>query len=125
MSFFTTIRNWIFPAPQTPETKMAAKQIAEKLISEKLVAVFSKSYCPYCQRAKGVIQSLSLDQNRVGILELDQMAEGPAVQDYLLEKTGQRTVPNIFINGKHLGGSDDLIKAQSSGELNKLLGANL
>ena len=101
---------------------MAAKQIAEKLISEKLVAVFSKSYCPYCQRAKGVIQSLSLDQNRVGILELDQMVEGAAVQDYLAEKTGQRTVPNIFISGKHIGGCDDIMRAQQSGELQQLVG---
>ncbi len=36
----------------TPESKMAAKQVAEKLISEHLVAVFSKTYCPYCKRAK-------------------------------------------------------------------------
>ena len=39
-----------------------------------------------------------------------------------MQKTGQRTVPNIFINGKHLGGCDDILRAQQSGELEKLVG---
>ncbi|KAL4399495.1 Glutaredoxin [Malassezia pachydermatis] len=101
---------------------MAAKQVADKLISEHLVAVFSKSYCPYCKRAKQVIAGLNLESNKIGLLELDEMKEGPDVQDYLLQKTGQRTVPNIFINGKHLGGCDDILRAQQSGELEKLVG---
>jgi glutaredoxin 3 len=37
-------------------------------------------------------------------IRLDKVDEGSAIQDYLLEKTGQRTVPNIFINQKHVGG---------------------
>lgn len=61
--------------------KMAAKQAAEKLISEHLVAVFSKSYCPYCTQAKSVIAKLGLDQSSVGVLELDQMgSEGSDIQ---------------------------------------------
>ncbi|CAO1626417.1 unnamed protein product [Sympodiomycopsis kandeliae] len=99
---------------------MAAKQIAEKLISEHLVAVFSKSYCPYCTKAKGVISQLNLG-NKVGILELDNESDGADVQAYLADKTGQRTVPNIFINGKHLGGCSDILDAEKSGELKKLV----
>ncbi|ETS65331.1 hypothetical protein PaG_00062 [Moesziomyces aphidis] len=96
---------------------MAAKQAAEKLISEHLVAVFSKSYCPYCTQAKSVIAKLGLDQSSVGVLELDQMgSEGSDIQ-----KTSQRTVPNIFINKKHLGGCSDLLDAQKSGKLQQLL----
>lgn len=65
----------------TQERKMAAKQAAEKLISEHLVAVFSKSYCPYCSQAKSVIEKLGLDKSKVGILELDQMgSEGSDIQ---------------------------------------------
>lgn len=61
--------------------KMAAKQAAEKLISEHLVAVFSKSYCPYCSQAKSVIDKLGLDKSKVGILELDTMgSEGSDIQ---------------------------------------------
>lgn len=46
---------------------------------------------------------------------------GSAIQQYLQEKTGQRTVPNIFINEQHIGGCDDLMKLNGSGELKKLL----
>lgn len=60
---------------------MAAKQAAEKLISEHLVAVFSKSYCPYCSQAKSVIDKLGLDKSKVGVLELDQMgSDGADIQ---------------------------------------------
>ncbi|PWN23471.1 glutaredoxin [Microstroma glucosiphilum] len=104
---------------------MAAKQFAEfpqqKLISEKLVAVFSKSYCPYCRQAKGVIANLGLPESKVGIVELDHESEGSDIQAYLADKTGQRTVPNIFINGKHLGGCSDILQAEQSGELKKLV----
>lgn len=60
---------------------MAAKQAAEKLISEHLIAVFSKSYCPYCSQAKSVIDKLGLEKGKVGILELDTMgSEGSDIQ---------------------------------------------
>lgn len=93
----------------------------QKLISENVVAVFSKSYCPYCKAAKQLLSSIGLDQSKIGVLELDEMNEGADVQNYLQQKTGQRTVPNIFIYGQHIGGSDSLSQAQSSGELKKLL----
>ena len=59
--------------------------------------------------------------SKLKVLELNQEALGGEMQSYLQTKTGQRTVPNIFINGKHLGGCDNLTAAQSSGELQKLL----
>jgi len=54
-------------------------------------------------------------------IELDQVDDGAAIQEYLTQKTGQRTVPNIFINQQHIGGCDDLLQAKSSGKLQKLL----
>ncbi|WFD28782.1 hypothetical protein MNAN1_003797 [Malassezia nana] len=101
---------------------MAAKQIAEKLISDHVIAVFSKSYCPYCKRAKQVISGLNLSASQVGTLELDEISEGADIQAYLEQKTGQRTVPNIFVHGQHLGGCDDLVRAQQNGDLEKRLG---
>lgn len=74
-----------------------------------------------CIRAKSVISSYNLPPSKVSILELDHESQGNDIQSYLASKTGQRTVPNIFINGKHLGGCDDLLSAQSSGSLRKLL----
>ncbi|CAO1618997.1 unnamed protein product [Parajaminaea phylloscopi] len=104
------------------ERKMAAKQAAERLISQNFVAVFSKTYCPYCVQAKSVVNKLSLPAGgKVGIMELDRESGGSDVQAYLLEKTGQTTVPSIFIQGKHLGGCSDLLSAKSSGKLDELI----
>lgn len=47
--------------------------------------------------------------------------QGTAIQAYLLQKTGQRTVPNVFIGQKHIGGSDTLNELHEQGELVKLL----
>ncbi|KDN36016.1 glutaredoxin [Tilletiaria anomala UBC 951] len=104
---------------------MAAKQAAEKLISEHIVAVFSKSHCHYCTRAKATLSSLSLPASKIGIIELDnEGSHGAEIQAYLAEKTQQRTVPNIFINGKHIGGNDALQQINQSGELKKLIAAS-
>ncbi len=68
-----------------------------------------------------IISALSLPADKVSILELDNASNGGDVQSYLAEKTGQRTVPNIFINGKHIGGCDDITRLNQSGELKKLV----
>ncbi|CAD6893467.1 unnamed protein product [Tilletia controversa] len=99
------------------------KQIAESLISGNTIAVFSKSYCPYCVKAKKAIANLKMGDGEVGIIELDQDSDGADIQAYLADKTGQRTVPNIFIKGKHIGGSSDLLELESKGELKKLVSA--
>jgi glutaredoxin 3 len=64
-----------------------------------------------------------LNAKNVGIVELDNEADGSAIQEYLQEKTGQRTVPNVFINGKHIGGNSDVQDLLSKGELQKLIEA--
>lgn len=56
------------------------------------------------------------------IHELNKMEDGPDVQQALLELTGQRTVPNVFIKGNHIGGNDDTQAAAKSGKIQELLG---
>ena len=56
------------------------------------------------------------------VIELDEREDGSNIQDALGEIIGRRTVPQVFINGKHLGGSDDTVEAYESGELAQLLG---
>ncbi|KAI9260254.1 glutaredoxin [Sporodiniella umbellata] len=90
------------------------QQIVEKIISENKVAVFSKSYCPYCTKAKEALTKLGLTFFSI---ELDKEANGSEIQAYLQQKTGQRTVPNIFVNEDHIGGCDDLLKAISAGKV--------
>lgn len=69
------------------------------------VVLFSKSYCPFCSKAKN-------DLRKIGIVpvvvELDQRQDGEELQAALIERTGQRTVPSAWVCGRHIGGSDDL-----------------
>ncbi|KAI9794570.1 MAG: hypothetical protein M1816_004457 [Peltula sp. TS41687] len=83
----------------------AAKTKAEQIIEENAVAVFSKSYCPYCKETKKLLSNLGA---KYFALELDQIDDGAEIQNALEDITGQRTVPNIFINKQHIGGNSDL-----------------
>ncbi|KAJ3485433.1 hypothetical protein NLI96_g4952 [Meripilus lineatus] len=76
---------------------MAAKDLVENAISGNTITVFSKTWCPYCRRAKALL-SQQFPDIQTQILELDTLDEGSDIQDYLQQKTGQRSVPNIFIN---------------------------
>jgi len=94
------------------------KDLVENLISNNFIVVFSKTYCPYCKRSKETLESLN---QKFKVVELDVEDNGTDIQNYLLQKTGQRTVPNIFIAKTHVGGSDDLHTAKANGSLAKLL----
>ncbi|KAF8604910.1 glutaredoxin [Ceratobasidium sp. AG-I] len=100
---------------------MAVKDKVEAAITGNKIAVFSKSYCPYCKAAKQGISELSVDKKDVYIYELDENDDGAEIQAYLLEKTGQRTVPNIFISQTHVGGNDDFQSGRRDGKVAKLI----
>ncbi|KAG9033024.1 Glutaredoxin-1 [Tulasnella sp. JGI-2019a] len=77
---------------------MTVKETVDSAIADHKIVIFAKSYCPHCKAAKKLlIDDLELG-DEVTVYELDQLADGTERQDYLLEKTGQRTVPNIFIS---------------------------
>ncbi|KAJ1647859.1 Glutaredoxin [Coemansia erecta] len=101
-----------------PAEMTAASKLARALIKDNAVMVFSKSYCPFCQHAKS-----ALKENKIAFeaIELDQRKDGGAIQDALQTITGQRTVPNIFANGYHIGGCDDTLAALKSKEFQKKL----
>ncbi|KAI0532007.1 putative glutaredoxin [Xylaria digitata] len=100
----------------SPEAMSAAKTKAQSIIDENAVAVFSKSYCPYCKASKNLLDGLGA---KYFLIELDQVGDGNAIQDALFEINGQRTVPNIYIGQKHIGGNSDL--QAKKGELESLL----
>ena len=84
--------------------------------------VFSKSYCPYCVKAKDAIKS-ALGQPGIAatvVWELDERDDGAAIQSYLGTKTGASTVPRVFIGGKFLGGGEETARAARDGTLVKL-----
>ena len=86
------------------------------------VVVWSKTYCSYCSQTKKLLKSIpNLDPSDVQIHELDQNPKGDAIQHELYSLSGQRTVPNVFVRGQHLGGNDDTQRAFRSGQLTKLL----
>ncbi|MEW5314288.1 MAG: hypothetical protein WDW38_005796 [Sanguina aurantia] len=89
-------------------------------ISEHAVVVYSKSYCPYCKRAKELFKRLGVHAE---VHELDQLDDGREIQLALKAVTGRSTVPQIFIGGNFVGGSDDLMASHASGILKDLLAA--
>ena len=87
-------------------------------IAENKVTVWSKTYCPFCTRVKGLFEEMGVE---AFVVELDRLHEEAEIQDALAEMTGQRTVPNVFIGGAHVGGCDDTHEARASGELERML----
>ncbi|RZC44713.1 hypothetical protein C5167_037652 [Papaver somniferum] len=90
----------------------------QNVIYSNRIAIFSKSYCPYSIRAKHMFSEL---HEKPFVVELDLRDDGAEIQNVLLDLVGKRTVPQVFINGKHIGGSDDTRAALHNGELQKLL----
>ncbi|KAI0206429.1 thioredoxin-like protein [Astrocystis sublimbata] len=94
------------------ETKVDQDASAEvtlrNILKRSPVVIFSKSYCPYSKKAKGVLLEKYIIDPAPYVVELDEHPMGRALQDLLLEKTGRKTVPNILINGQSVGGSDDI-----------------
>ena len=86
----------------------------EAQISQNKVMMFSKSWCPFCVRAKDLLNQKSI---QFGLMELDQIADGDALGRALAAKVNKTSVPQIFINGEHIGGCDDLMAANQNGTL--------
>lgn len=69
----------------------------------KTAIIYTKSYCPYCVKAK-----MLLSKHNINIIEID-VTDDSNLQNEMIEKSGGRkTVPQIFINSEHIGGCDDL-----------------
>jgi glutaredoxin 3 len=80
------------------------------------VEIYTKFACPYCVRAKHL-----LDDKGVAYDEYDISMGGPKRDEMVRRAPGARTVPQIFINGKSVGGSDDLYALDRQGKLNAML----
>ncbi|XVF60256.1 hypothetical protein PTKIN_Ptkin08bG0030400 [Pterospermum kingtungense] len=91
---------------------------AKEIVSANPVVVFSKSYCPYCVSVKQLFQDVGASFKAI---ELDNESDGSEIQAALADWTGQRTVPNVFIGGKHIGGCDDTSEKHHEGKLVPLL----
>ena len=65
--------------------------------------MFSKTTCPFCDKVKKLFAEKGIEAHYIELDTQDAVEDGANIQAILEEKTGQRTVPNIFINGRHLG----------------------
>ncbi|KAI3420634.1 Glutaredoxin domain-containing protein, partial [Psidium guajava] len=108
-------------APEEATASTSSSAFVQNVIYSNKIAIFSKSYCPYCLRAKRIFSEL---HEQPYVVELDLREDGGRIQNVLLDLTGQHTVPQVFVNGKHIGGSNDLSAAVMSGQLQKLLSSS-
>ena len=82
------------------------------------VKMYTTAVCPYCIRAKQLLKAKGVEQ-----IEEIRIDTDPAQRQHMMETTGRRTVPQIFIGDTHVGGHDDLVALDSRGGLVPLLGA--
>lgn len=80
------------------------------------IEIYTKDWCRYCARAKAL-----LNKKNVSYEEID-VTRDPGREAEMVQRSGRRTVPQIFIDERHIGGSDDLASLDARGELNPLLG---
>jgi glutaredoxin 3 len=81
------------------------------------VVIYTKPFCPYCSRAMAL-----LDQKGVKYEEIVASMD-PEKRAEMQQRSGRSTYPQIFINGEHVGGCDDMLALDRKGELDKLLAA--
>ncbi len=82
------------------------------------ITMYSTGVCPYCQMAERLLKSKGVTEIDKVRIDLD-----PVKRDEMMEKTGRRTVPQIYIGDKHVGGFDDLSALDKAGGLVPLLAA--
>jgi glutaredoxin 3 len=78
--------------------------------------MYSTAVCPYCLRAEQLLKARGVAEIEKIRIDLD-----PAQRDEMMQKTGRRTVPQIYIGDTHVGGCDDLIALDHAGKLAPLL----
>jgi glutaredoxin 3 len=81
------------------------------------VLIYLTDWCPYCQRAKALLM-----KKKAAFTEVD-VDDRPDLRSWLVSASGQRTVPQIFINGQAVGGSSELDALDRQGKLDRLLAA--
>ncbi len=79
------------------------------------VVIYTTPICPYCVRAKSLLKQKGVEWKEIDVSRDDNERMA------LMARTKQRTVPQIFINGQHIGGSDDLYALERAGKLDALL----
>jgi len=83
-----------------------------------LVEIYTKSFCPYCWRAKHLLDGKGVEYHEIAV-----DFGGDTRQQMIQRANGRMTVPQIFIAGRHIGGCDDLVALEREGRLDELIAA--
>jgi glutaredoxin 3 len=84
-------------------------------MTQPTVTLYTSGWCPYCQRAKGLLQQKNVVFDEINVEDDDKFREE------MIARSNRRTVPQIFIGDRHVGGCDDLFELDRSGELDRLI----
>ncbi|CAB9527579.1 expressed unknown protein [Seminavis robusta] len=106
------------PDVSAVEVTSNERQDVEKLIKTEPVVVFVKTFCPHCLSTKQLLKSHNVEMT---VIDLNKEADGHKTQAVLFAIAKQKTVPNTFIGGEHIGGNDDLQKLAKPGLLKEIL----
>jgi glutaredoxin 3 len=79
------------------------------------IEIYTKPTCPYCLKAKTLLNSKGVSYKEINISENERFREE------MINRSNRKTVPQIFIDGKSIGGCDDLHELENQGELDELL----
>ncbi|KXS12547.1 thioredoxin reductase TR2 [Gonapodya prolifera JEL478] len=93
-------------------------ELVQKHLERNKVALFSKTWCPWCRKAKALFNEIGVEFNAI---ELDLLPSEQEIQDYLKEHHGIRSVPQVYIRGQLVGGFDKTKEAHDNGSLHALL----
>ena len=84
-------------------------------MSPPAIVLYVTGWCPYCQRARALFAKKGLEFTEIDVEEVGKLREE------MITRSGRRTVPQIFIGNTYVGGCDDLLALDGSGELDRLI----
>jgi glutaredoxin 3 len=84
-------------------------------VTQPAVTLYVSDWCPYCQRARGLLAQKNVEFSEINI------EDDAKLREEMIARSNRRTVPQIFIGDKHVGGCDDLFELDRSGELDRLI----
>ncbi|KAF2182454.1 glutaredoxin [Zopfia rhizophila CBS 207.26] len=102
--------------PETPEQHEVEVEL-NAILKKSPIIIFSKTFCPFSKKAKHIFLDLYKIVPAPYVVELDEHPLGTQLQATLADSTGRKTVPNVLINGKSIGGGDDIEELHQNNKL--------
>jgi len=84
-------------------------------VTQPAVTLYVSDWCPYCERARGLFAQKKVEFSEINV------EDDAKLREEMIARSNRRTVPQIFIGDKHVGGCDDLFELDRSGELDRLI----